>query len=365
MTEQFFTIQQNYKEKFFKLPQVFFTNEKYKPLSNDAKIAYAILENRLSVSIKNNWVDDTGRIYFIYTNENLKTILNISSPNKITKLKKELENANLLIQKRQGLNKPNMLYLMKPIITKEDIYTIQAQENGETPTDIRKYENDTSRNMKFISQELSKSYTNKTDINKTNNNKTNNDLNDMNDREEESNRKDIQTNHANHSSHNSITDDEAIKDYYLNTEALELLPKIKSILSSFNGTDIKIILDTLWKALASFEKDCEESNLDKGYFAVEDIEDEIEGVLRRFKGALHVKKENVQSMQRYLMTSLKRALEKQRDILKAEVNYEVMNNWLETDKKEDNQQQFEKNKEQTFVTEDKDLSDLIAQFRSN
>lgn len=215
---------------------------------------------------------------------------------------------------------------MKPIITKEDIYTIQAQENGETPTDTRKYENDTSRDMKFISQELSKSYTNKTDINKTNNNKTNNDLNDMNDREEESNKKYIQTNHSNH---NLMTDDKAIKDYYLNSETLDLLPKIKSILSSFNGTDIKIILDTLWKALSSFEKDCEESNLDKGYFAVEDIEDEIEGVLRRFKGALHVKKENVQSMQSYLMTSLKRALEKQRDILKAEVNYEVMNNWLE------------------------------------
>lgn len=174
-------------------------------------------------------------------------------------------------------------------------------------------------------------YINNTNNNNTNNNNTkdNNDMNDMNDREEEINKKDIQTNHTNHSSHNSITDDEAIKDYYLNSEALEVLPKIKGILSSFKGTDIKIILDTLWKALSSFEKDCEESNLDKGYFAIEDIEDEIEGVLRRFKGALHVKKENVQSMQKYLMTSLKRALEKQRDILKSEVNYEVMNNWLE------------------------------------
>ncbi|CAD2079727.1 replication initiator protein A [Phocicoccus pinnipedialis] len=364
MSEQFFTIQQNYKEKFFKLPQVFFTNEKYKPLSNDAKIAYAILENRLSISIKNNWVDENGTIYFIYTNEKLMSFLNCKKE-KLSKLKKELENANLLIQKRQGLNKPNKLYLMKPIITKDDIYTIQAYENDETPTDTRKFENRTSRSSKIELQEVRKSNTNKTDINKTDINKTDNDLNDMNDREEESNKKDIQTNHASHSSHNSITDDEAIKDYYLNSEALELLPKIKSVLSSFNSTDIKIILNTLWKALASFEKDCEESNLDKGYFAVEDIEDEIEAVLRRFKGALHVKKENVQSMQKYLMTSLKRALEKQRDILKAEINYEVMNNWLETDKKEDNQQQFVKNEEQTFATDDKNLNDLIARFRNS
>ncbi len=48
---------------------------------------------------------------------------------KITKIKKELENVDLLIQKRQGLNKPNLLYLLKPAITKNDIYEIDKAEN--------------------------------------------------------------------------------------------------------------------------------------------------------------------------------------------------------------------------------------------
>jgi len=55
MSEQRFNIQQQYREKFYQLPKVFFTNDKYIQLSNDAKIAYALLKDRLELSIKNNW----------------------------------------------------------------------------------------------------------------------------------------------------------------------------------------------------------------------------------------------------------------------------------------------------------------------
>ena len=50
-------------------------------------------------------------IYSLYTNEKLKQILNISSPNKLSKIKKELTRADLFSQIRVGLNKPNKLYL--------------------------------------------------------------------------------------------------------------------------------------------------------------------------------------------------------------------------------------------------------------
>lgn len=72
MSEQRFNIQQQYREKFYQLPKVFFTNEKYMELSNDAKIAYALLKDRLELSIKNNWFDKNGDIFFIFTNENSK-----------------------------------------------------------------------------------------------------------------------------------------------------------------------------------------------------------------------------------------------------------------------------------------------------
>ena len=83
-----FNIKEIQKEKFYQLPKVFFTNPKYTNLSNDAKITWSILRDRLDLSIRNNWIDKNGDIFFIYTNEKLKSILNISSPNKLSKIKK-------------------------------------------------------------------------------------------------------------------------------------------------------------------------------------------------------------------------------------------------------------------------------------
>lgn len=91
MQNQYFTVQENYKERFYQIPKVFFTSENYKNLTNDMKIAYAILRDRLNLSIKNNWVDEDGNIYFVYSNEKLMEILNCKKE-KLTKIKKGLEN---------------------------------------------------------------------------------------------------------------------------------------------------------------------------------------------------------------------------------------------------------------------------------
>lgn len=96
-------------------------------LSNDAKIAYALLKDRLELSIKNNWFDENEDIYFIFTNEKLITILNCHD-GKLTKIKKELSKADLLEQVRCGQGKPNKLYLNNPAITKKDVYEIKKQE---------------------------------------------------------------------------------------------------------------------------------------------------------------------------------------------------------------------------------------------
>src|SRR5699024_1404704 len=94
-----------YKKIFYILLKVFFTNKKYMQLSNDAKIAYALLKDRLELSIKNNWFDDNGDIFFIFTNEKLKAILNCHD-GKLTKIKKELSKNNLLEQVRCGQGRP-------------------------------------------------------------------------------------------------------------------------------------------------------------------------------------------------------------------------------------------------------------------
>jgi len=122
----FYSTNEVYGETYVQLPKVFFTNKQYTGLSNDAKIAFAILKDRFSYSIKNNWVDEEKHIYFIYTNKELMTILNYSEK-KIISIKKELESVNLLFQKRVGLNQPNRLYLGKPQATAQDVY---LQENS-------------------------------------------------------------------------------------------------------------------------------------------------------------------------------------------------------------------------------------------
>ncbi|SUM23252.1 replication initiator protein A [Staphylococcus epidermidis] len=181
MSEQRFNIKQQYREKFYQLPKVFFTNDKYMKLSNDAKIAYALLKDRLELSIKNNWFDESGDIFFIYTNEKLKTILNCQNA-KLIKIKNELIKADLLEQIRCGQGKPNKLYLMNPAITKKDIYKIKKQEetaiehchdNEVRKSNFKKYENQTSRNSKTEPLEVRKSNTNDTDFSNTDFNDTN------------------------------------------------------------------------------------------------------------------------------------------------------------------------------------------------
>lgn len=58
-------------------------------MSNDAKISYAILKDRLELSIQNNWVDNDGNIYFIYTIKQLEDILNCGNQ-KVNKIKKRI-----------------------------------------------------------------------------------------------------------------------------------------------------------------------------------------------------------------------------------------------------------------------------------
>ena len=282
------------------MPKVFFTNPKYTKLSNDAKITWSILRDRLDLSIKNNWIDENGDIFFIYTNEKLKQILNISSPNKLSKIKKELTRADLFSQIRVGLNKPNKLYLKKPEVTKADVYCITQQENDveqQYSTDvsnsyIQKYDNDTSGNIKMIHHDISKKYTNDTDYNDTDYIKTeNNDTDDLNDK-----KLTYPNNHTNHSNHdNSNFNNEALK-----FQLLEELPQsIQNYLSNFEVAEIKIIKTVLLKAKTSF------NNAIDSYYLLEDMEIEILHVLKRFKAMLIQKNETVVSMQGYLMKSLK------------------------------------------------------------
>lgn len=300
-----FNIKELQKEKFYQLPKVFFTNPKYTKLSNDAKITWSILRDRLDLSIRNNWVDKNGDIFFIYTNEKLKSILNISSPNKLSKIKKELTQADLFNQIRVGLNKPNKLYIKKPEVTESDVYYISQQENDVEQRDdtdvslsyIQKYDNDTSRDINNIRHDVSKEYTNDTDLSNTDYIETeNNDTHDMNDTYNNP----IKNNHSDHTNHQQTEfNNDALK-----FQVLEELPQqLQDYLSKFEIREIRIIKSVLLKGKKSF------NNAHDTYYRLEDIEFEIVSVLKRFKAMLLQKNETVEAMQGYLMQSIKAEFE--------------------------------------------------------
>lgn len=95
---------------FFKFPKPFIYDDKYKSLSNHAKLLYMLLFGRLELSIKNGWHDRDGNVFQYYTNEQLMVDLN-SSEKTIIKFKKELKNVGLLKEVRQGNNLPNRIYI--------------------------------------------------------------------------------------------------------------------------------------------------------------------------------------------------------------------------------------------------------------
>ena len=145
---QFYKSKEVYREKYYQMPKVFFTSEKYLNLSNDAKIAYMLLKDRFDYSVKNNWVDSDDNIFFIFTVEELMKLLQCRE-GKVSKIKKELEKAGLLKQKRGRANKhdgkiesmPNLLYLGKPEVTTQDVFKIMEEEDTTDSTVIAKIAN--------------------------------------------------------------------------------------------------------------------------------------------------------------------------------------------------------------------------------
>ena len=116
-----------YGALFFQFPKVLMYGEQYRHLSNDAKLAYMVLKDRLEYSLRNNWVDEDNHIYFIFTNQELGNLFNCSE-HKVIKIKAELESIGLLFQKQLGFNpktkknEPNRLYLSKLDVQATDVY---------------------------------------------------------------------------------------------------------------------------------------------------------------------------------------------------------------------------------------------------
>mgnify|MGYP000862667894 CR=1 FL=1 len=139
---------------FFKIPKILYTDSIFKTLSSDAKVLYAILLDRMSLSMKNGWLDEENKVFIIFTIDEIEETMNIGR-NKAINIMKEIQDFGLIEKKRRGLGKPNIIYVKSFLVeTKEENRTAE-EETSE----------DRSLNVKF--QEVSKTNCNKTNTNKT------------------------------------------------------------------------------------------------------------------------------------------------------------------------------------------------------
>ena len=138
---------------FYRIPKVLFTEERFKSISAEAKVLYGLLLDRMSLSARNGWLDEEGRVYIIFSVEDIMTSMGCANQ-KAAKLLYELESKCQLIErKRQGLGKPNLIYV----------------KNFVTPSEshFKKCENHDSGSVKITSQESLKSHANNTENNNT------------------------------------------------------------------------------------------------------------------------------------------------------------------------------------------------------
>ena len=150
---------------FYRIPKVLFTEERFRSVSAEAKVLYGLLLDRMSLSCKNGWLDRAGRVYIIFTIEEVMTALGCADQ-KAGKLLHELESKCRLIErKRQGLGKPNLIYVKNFVDNHVDNTSGSTTPSPESRFQNR--ENHDSGAVKITDQEPLKSRSNNTENNDT------------------------------------------------------------------------------------------------------------------------------------------------------------------------------------------------------
>ena len=106
----YYTVTDSEQISFYQLPKELVKHERFKVLSDSAKILYVLLRDRVSLSIKNKWVDERGYVYIIFTISEIMENLGCADQ-KATKSMKELQKLGLIESVRRGQGKPNVIYV--------------------------------------------------------------------------------------------------------------------------------------------------------------------------------------------------------------------------------------------------------------
>jgi len=119
---------------FIRIPKIMLTDNAFQPLSMAAKVLYGVLLDRMSLSMKNGWLDEEQRVFIIYQIGEIQEDLGFSKK-KAMDLLSELEIFGLLEKKRRGHGLPNILYV-KSFMTRElsGVYSGDNKDTSEQNT---------------------------------------------------------------------------------------------------------------------------------------------------------------------------------------------------------------------------------------
>lgn len=159
---------------FYKIPKLLFTDDYFKKISVEAKVLYGLMLDRMSLSVKNQWMDEEGRAYIYYSLEDIMDALGCSNKKAIS-IMKELDmdaGIGLIEKKRQGQGKPTMIYLKQFMIQDVQKCRNYTSEEKSVVSEVKnlhilKCKNDISRSEENTCLEVKNIHTNKNNINNT------------------------------------------------------------------------------------------------------------------------------------------------------------------------------------------------------
>ena len=125
------------KEPFYQVPKNLFGLYREGKINHIACFIYMLILDRYKLSMKNNLVDKEGRVYVLYTYEEISAELNLKRRNSISEAIKELEKLNL-IEKKRRFNKSTVFYINDTLNSNEND-TLNSNENDT----LNSNENDT------------------------------------------------------------------------------------------------------------------------------------------------------------------------------------------------------------------------------
>ena len=159
---------------FVRIPRMLFTDkEHFGGLSNDAKLLYGLLLERMSLSRKNNWFDEQNRVFIIFKIEEIADRLNCGREKACNTLK-ELDDESgigLISKRRRGMGQPTIIYVKnfvvkdEPSDETEQPQTPKNQEVGKS--EFKDSEKQTSSIPKNRIHEVGNSESNYIEINNT------------------------------------------------------------------------------------------------------------------------------------------------------------------------------------------------------